>query len=157
MLIQPVPTCFTIKAITTYTRPAMTAPIIRPAKPADTDAAPAKAVSMEPIKAKDEPRKAGTFNLVRTWKSSVPMPAKSRVACTERPGLEALKRRYEAALESAIEAMESVLAQTVRDIELIIADDCSTDDTEALVRSMPDERIRYLRLVTNQGACAALS
>ena len=38
-----------------------------------------------PIKAKDEPRKAGTFILVRRWKRRVPIPAKRRVALTDRP------------------------------------------------------------------------
>lgn len=37
------------------------------------------------MKAKDEPRNAGTCNLVMKWKSSVPSPAKRRVVDTGRP------------------------------------------------------------------------
>ena len=35
-------------------------------------------------KAKEEPRKAGTLNLVQTWNSSVPIPANSRVVWMDR-------------------------------------------------------------------------
>ena len=37
-----------------------------------------------PRKAKEEPRKAGTLNLVHTWKNRVPMPAKNRVVWMSR-------------------------------------------------------------------------
>ena len=37
------------------------------------------------MKAKEEPRKAGTIPLVRKWNSRVPSPAKSRVADTDSP------------------------------------------------------------------------
>ena len=37
------------------------------------------------MKAKLEPRKAGTLPLASRWKSSVPSPAKSSVTLTERP------------------------------------------------------------------------
>ena len=53
------------------------------------------------------------------------------------------------------DAMKSVLDQSITDIELIIADDCSTDGTEKLVKEMADPRVRYVRLPGNQGACAA--
>ena len=49
----------------------------------------------------------------------------------------------------------SVLHQTVTDLELIIADDCSTDGTKSLVESIGDPRLRYLCPDHNQGACAA--
>lgn len=49
----------------------------------------------------------------------------------------------------------SVLNQTYADLELIIADDCSTDNTKALVEGIDDPRLRYLCLDHNQGACAA--
>lgn len=55
-------------------------------------------------------------------------------------------------------AIESVLRQTCREeLEVIVADDCSTDGTAELVRSMADAdpRVRYLCLEKNQGACAA--
>lgn len=36
-------------------------------------------VAKPPRKAKEEPRKAGTWNLEHTWKNNVPIPAKNRV------------------------------------------------------------------------------
>ncbi len=52
-------------------------------------------------------------------------------------------------------AMTSVLTQSCRDIELIVVDDCSTEDVEGLVRSFADDRVRYIRRVANGGAGAA--
>ena len=51
------------------------------------------------------------------------------------------------------EAIESVLAQTYPDWELVITDNASTDATEAICRSFAaaDERIRYYRNTTNVG------
>lgn len=52
------------------------------------------------------------------------------------------------------EAIESVIAQTGRDWELIVIDDGSTDDTEEVVRSFGDDRIRYVRQ-ENRGVSAS--
>ena len=41
------------------------------------------------------------------------------------------------------EALDSVLAQTFADWELIVWDDCSTDDSARIVGQYPDARIRY--------------
>ncbi|MDD3014443.1 MAG: glycosyltransferase family A protein, partial [Candidatus Gastranaerophilales bacterium] len=41
------------------------------------------------------------------------------------------------------EAIESVLSQTFEDLELIIIDDGSTDDTSEKIKSFNDERIKY--------------
>jgi glycosyltransferase involved in cell wall biosynthesis len=52
------------------------------------------------------------------------------------------------------EAIDSLLAQTYRDFELIISDNASTDRTEAICRERAarDPRIRYYRSDTNRGA-----
>lgn len=51
------------------------------------------------------------------------------------------------------ETIESVQAQTYQQWEMIIVDDCSTDDTDAVVRPyLADERIRYIKNDTNSGA-----
>lgn len=52
-------------------------------------------------------------------------------------------------------AIDSVLGQTYRDIELILVDDGSTDGTEDLIRSIKDSRLRYIKLEKNGGACRA--
>ncbi len=43
------------------------------------------------------------------------------------------------------EAVQSVLDQTYRNFELIIVDDGSTDNTEEVVASFTDDRIRYIK------------
>ncbi|MCP3919082.1 MAG: glycosyltransferase family 2 protein [bacterium] len=50
--------------------------------------------------------------------------------------------------------IESVLAQTFEDFELIVSDNASTDDTESIVRTFEarDERVRYVRREENVGA-----
>lgn len=52
-------------------------------------------------------------------------------------------------------ALQSVLNQTYRDFEVIVADDGSTDGTEAVVKEFNDERIRYIRHEENKGVSAA--
>lgn len=51
------------------------------------------------------------------------------------------------------EALDSILAQTFTDFELIISDNASTDGTEAICReySEKDARIRYVRHAENMG------
>lgn len=51
-------------------------------------------------------------------------------------------------------AMSSVLGQTMEDLELIVVDDGSTDDTAAIVRCFSDGRIRY-HYQKNRGLSAA--
>jgi glycosyltransferase involved in cell wall biosynthesis len=54
------------------------------------------------------------------------------------------------------EAIDSVLSQSFRDLELILADNASTDGTEELCRHYADldARVRYFRHVENMGAAA---
>lgn len=51
------------------------------------------------------------------------------------------------------EALDSLLAQTFRDFELIVSDNASTDDTESICREYAsrDTRIRYVRQSENMG------
>lgn len=48
--------------------------------------------------------------------------------------------------------IESILNQTYQEWELIIVDDCSTDETENIVYSFKDKRIRYYKNEKNLGA-----
>lgn len=60
--------------------------------------------------------------------------------------------------EATIErAVKSVLDQTYKDIEVIVVDDCSTDNTGKIVENMikADNRVRYYKLEKNSGACVA--
>src|SRR5580693_4962244 len=59
------------------------------------------------------------------------------------------------------QAIDSVLAQTFEDIELLIADDCSTDSTKEIIQeySSKDKRVKSwtnpqnLKLFGNYNAC----
>lgn len=50
------------------------------------------------------------------------------------------------------ESIKSVLVQTYKNWELLIIDDCSTDNTDEVVASFHDERIRYFKNEINSGA-----
>lgn len=52
-------------------------------------------------------------------------------------------------------ALHSVLAQDDGQLEVIVADDASTDDTPQLMARLADPRVRYLRLPVNGGPAAA--
>ncbi len=54
------------------------------------------------------------------------------------------------------ETIKSIQAQTYDNWELIIVDDCSTDNTEEKVNALKkDKRIRYIKLKENSGAAVA--
>ena len=53
------------------------------------------------------------------------------------------------------ETIGSVLAQSYPHWELIVVDDCSTDDTKTVVERIGDDRIRYECLPQNGGAAVA--
>lgn len=50
------------------------------------------------------------------------------------------------------ESIHSVINQTYKNWELLIVDDCSTDNTDEVVSSFKDERIRYFKNEKNSGA-----
>ena len=52
-------------------------------------------------------------------------------------------------------AVESALAQTHAEFELIVVDDGGTDATEDVIKSYDDPRIRYFRYEANRGAARA--
>jgi glycosyltransferase involved in cell wall biosynthesis len=53
------------------------------------------------------------------------------------------------------DTINTILAQTISDIEIIIVDDCSNDATEEVISKLKDKRLRYLRHDINRGAAAA--
>lgn len=57
--------------------------------------------------------------------------------------------------ELVVRAINSVLSQTVADLELIVVDDGSTDRTPEALARMGDPRLRVLRLAANQGVAGA--
>lgn len=50
------------------------------------------------------------------------------------------------------ESIRSVLSQTYTNWELLIVDDCSTDNTAEIVNAFTDSRIRYMQNEKNEGA-----
>lgn len=52
-------------------------------------------------------------------------------------------------------AVQSVLAQTVRDIELIVIDDASNDETDAVAAAIGKENVKIIRHAANKGVAAA--
>ena len=58
--------------------------------------------------------------------------------------------------EFIAESIQSVLAQSYKDWELFIVDDCSTDNTDEVVKPyLSDERIKYLKNEKNSGAAVS--
>jgi glycosyltransferase involved in cell wall biosynthesis len=54
-------------------------------------------------------------------------------------------------------SLQSVLRQAFRDLEVIVSDNASTDDTQDVVRSFDDPRVKYERLPENIGLFGNLS
>lgn len=54
-----------------------------------------------------------------------------------------------------LQCLETVLNQSYPNIEVVIADDGSTDETPALFENYPDQRVRYYHYSPNMGACHA--
>lgn len=53
------------------------------------------------------------------------------------------------------ETIQSVLTQTYTNWELIIVDDCSIDNTDEIIATFTDSRIRYLKNEHNSGAAVS--
>ena len=66
----------------------------------------------------------------------------------ERPVLVSVCISTKDRCEYLADSINSVLAQSFAEFELIIVDDGSTDDTEAVVKSFDDTRVRYIHKAT---------
>lgn len=55
------------------------------------------------------------------------------------------------------ESVQSILAQTFTDWELVLVDNCSTDDSMGVVKKINDSRIRLVALEKNYGRTPALN
>lgn len=49
-------------------------------------------------------------------------------------------------------SIKSCLQQTYNPIEIIVIDDCSTDNTKKIIKDFKDIRIKYIKLLTHKGA-----
>lgn len=56
---------------------------------------------------------------------------------------------------SIIKSINSVISQTYYNLEILVIDDCSTDNTETLISKLNDTRIKYIKLKENKGASFA--
>ena len=54
--------------------------------------------------------------------------------------------------EKIVNSIQSVLNQTYLNIEIIIIDDCSTDNTDQIIKKIKDNRIKYIKLKKRHGA-----
>lgn len=57
--------------------------------------------------------------------------------------------------KTIIACLDSVCNQTYSNIEIIVVDDCSTDDTREIITNYADHRVKYFCLDSNSGACVA--
>lgn len=55
------------------------------------------------------------------------------------------------------EAINSILNQTIQDFEILAIDDCSTDDTVAIIEALKDDRIKIIRKNQNKGLIDSLN
>jgi len=69
-----------------------------------------------------------------------------------KPEVSIILSTYNRAEKLLPRAINSVLSQTYKNFELLIVDDCSTDNTKEVVASYKDKRIKYLRRDKNFGS-----
>ena len=74
---------------------------------------------------------------------------------TEIPGLVSVILPTYNRQRTLYRAISSVLTQSYADLELIVVDDASTDETPAVLARFSDPRLRYVRLERNGGAAHA--
>jgi len=53
------------------------------------------------------------------------------------------------------ESISSILDQSYEDFELLVVDDCSSDNTKAIIESFTDPRIKLFKLPVNKGVAEA--
>jgi glycosyltransferase involved in cell wall biosynthesis len=71
---------------------------------------------------------------------------------TERPLVTIAISTYNRAGSYLLQAVDSALAQTYANLEVIVSDNCSADNTPSLMRTRASERLRYFRHCQNIGA-----
>lgn len=55
------------------------------------------------------------------------------------------------------ETIDTILNQTIQDFEIIVIDDCSTDNTLPIIKSIKDDRIRIIEKLANKGLIDSLN
>src|SRR5689334_11596887 len=81
-------------------------------------------------------------------------PSRSFVRITMLPSVSVIMAAYNGE-RHVREAVDSILAQSLGDLELIAVDDASTDATWRVLASCPDSRLRVLRNSSRLGAAAS--
>ena len=51
-------------------------------------------------------------------------------------------------------AINSILTQTFQDFEILVVDDGSKDDTESIIKNIPDKRIKYFKKINEERSIA---
>lgn len=57
--------------------------------------------------------------------------------------------------KTILNSVNSVLQQSYSDVEVLIVDDASVDETQAVIESVQEERVKYIKLPQNSGASVA--